>query len=446
MSAPSLEGTLTRIQQIMAAALILLFAGFSIWVSATALKRQEEASAARLASQVAASIAEEERETPNQSAAIQDALSDAADAGRVRVFDARGREIASVGAQLVAGQRTRDSRASIPGGGWIVASVSTEPRQRAVLVLAGALLATGIPLFVIASTMSRTIARRALRPLSRIATQAEGITWNGARDPFHVPNDPVEVSALSQAFDRLLERLDAALRAERCFTEDAAHELRTPVTVLRGEIEHAKQELGTSAQVRDALDRALEQADGMADLVEALLLLRLESQPGANKDAELRQPVNLCDVVRDLAWDFRERFPDRAGDLEIVVEDELLVAGHATLLMSAIRNLVSNALKFTSTGQRVQISVHRQNGLAAVVVEDAGEGIAQADRERVFDPFFRAGEARAGQSGFGLGLPILKRVAGVHGGEVLLSRSELGGARFDLLLPTWESLPALVSS
>jgi len=445
MSAPSLQARLTRIQQLMAAALMLLFAGFSIWVSATALERQEAASASRVASDVAGSIAEEERETPNRRAAIADALSDnAADAVRIQVFDARGRELAAIGPQ--SGKGTRDFRASISGGGWVIVSVSTEPRRRAVLVLAGALFVTAIPLFLIASALSRTIARRALRPLSRIATQAEGISWNGARASFVVPGDPAEVSALSQAFDRLLVRLDAALRAERSFTEDAAHELRTPVTVLRGEIEHAKEEPGTPMQVRDALDRALEQADGMADLVEALLLLRLESQPDPSKHAELRQPVNLCDLVRDLAWDVRERFPDRAKDFEILAGDELLVPGHATLLTSAIRNLISNALKFTSPGLRIRISVQRKDGVALVIVEDAGQGIASADRERVFDPFFRGAEARAGQSGFGLGLPILKRVAGVHGGEILLSRSTLGGARFELLLPAWESLPALLPS
>lgn len=446
MSAASLEQRLTRIQQVMAALLILLFAGFSIWISATVLRRQEAASAERLSAQVAASIVEEERETPDQGAAIRDALSDAAAGGRVRVFDARGREVASVGPQGVSGRAARDSRAPLPGGGWVIASVSTEPRRRAVLILAGALLVTGIPLFLIASALSREIARRALRPLSRIAAQAEGVSWNGTRASFHVHGDPSEITALSQAFDRLLGRLDAALHAERSFTEDAAHELRTPVTVLRGEIEQAKQEAGTPDSVRDALDRALVQAEGMTDMVEALLLLRLESQPDPAKHAELRQPVNLCDLVRDLAWEFRKRFPERAEDLEVIAEDELLVAGHATLLTSAIRNLLSNALKFTSAGQRVQVSVQRNNGLGAVVVQDAGKGIALADRERVFDPFFRGGEARAGQSGFGLGLPILKRVAGVHGGEILLSASALGGARFDLLLPVWESQAELLPS
>jgi len=442
----SLEGRLILIQQVMAGALILAFAAFSVWISASGLERQESATLAQIASQIAASIAEEERETPDRNAAIADALGDHASNARFRVFDATGREIASGGVQGSANETRREARAAIPGGGWVVASLSTEPRRRAIRDLAGALFVTGIPLFLLASLLSRTIARRALQPLSRIASQAEELSWNGAVPSFYAEGDPAEVRSLSQAMDRLMSRLQAMLRAERSFTEDAAHELRTPVTVLRGEIEVAKQDPSAPLPVREALDRALEQARGMADLVDALLLLRLETDSSApERRGELHQPVNLADLVRDIAWELREARPGRAADLEIEAEDEVLVAGHATLLASAIRNLVSNAFKFTSQGQRIRVSVARVGDRATLIVEDGGPGIAPEDRERVFDPFFRTAEARAGRPGFGLGLPILKRVARAHGGDIVLSQSALGGARFDLTLPSWEFVPAPIA-
>jgi signal transduction histidine kinase len=137
--------------------------------------------------------------------------------------------------------------------------------------------------------------------------------------------------------------------------------------------------------------------------------------------------------------EFREPAPERTRDIEVAAEDEVLVAGHSTLLTSAIRNLLSNALKFTSGGQSVCVRVFNADGRGTVVVEDAGPGIPAAERERVFDVFYRSAEARGAHDGFGLGLPILRRVARAHGGDVLISPSPLGGARFELFIPSWSS-------
>jgi two-component system OmpR family sensor kinase/two-component system sensor histidine kinase QseC len=257
-------------------------------------------------------------------------------------------------------------------------------------------------------------------------------------DHFRAASDPAEVAALADAFDRLFERIQETLAAERHFTRDAAHELRTPLTVLCGELEYVLQDSSLSSSVREGLDRALLQGRAMTDLVEALLLLR-DSDRDPRIREELSQPVNLSDLVRDVEREFREPAIGRARDLRVAAEDEVLIAGHSTLLSSALRNLLSNALKFTSPGQPVCVRVFNGSGRGTVVVEDAGPGIAPGDRERVFDPFYRSPEARAGYDGFGLGLPILRRVARAHGGDVLVSSSPLGGARFELFIPSWIS-------
>jgi two-component system OmpR family sensor kinase len=118
-----------------------------------------------------------------------------------------------------------------------------------------------------------------------------------------------------------------------------------------------------------------------------------------------------------------------------VLPDEILVAGHGALLASALRNLLDNALKFTRPGQAVAVSLVETDGRAELTVDDSGPGISVAERERVFDPLYRGAEARAGGSGFGLGLPILRRVARAHGGDVQVLDSPLGGARLVLRLP-----------
>ncbi len=153
--------------------------------------------------------------------------------------------------------------------------------------------------------------------------------------------------------------------------------------------------------------------------------------------------LNLGDLAVDLVNEIVRRVPERTADVSASIEsDEILVAGSATLLGAGVRNLLSNAVKFTRAGDAVRVRVAREADAGVLVVEDAGPGIGAAERGRVFDPFFRGGEARASHDGFGLGLPILKRIALVHGGDVAVSRSLLGGARFELRLPLWQASQA----
>ncbi len=437
MSEPSLVRRLAFLQQALAAVLIVLFAGCTIWISTSTLKRQESTFLHDAALQMAGSITHELREEGDLGRAARSAFAAAPVGVHIRVLDAAGREILSA----PAGDRSsskdwRETRIPIVGGGWLVASSSTEPRRRAVWALTLALTVTAVPLLIAVTASSRTLARRALRPLSRIASQAERTTADGWGERFGSAADPAEVVSLARAFDRLLVRLHESIRAERHFTQDAAHELRTPLTVLSGEIEYAMQDESLAPPVRDGLDRARQQARAMSDLVEALLLLR-RLEPGLNGHVDLQQPVNLSDLVQDVVLEFRIANQERKADFDLAAEDEVLVAGHSTLLASAIRNLLSNAFKFTSAGQKVRVHVLNVDGRGTVLVEDGGSGVTSEDQERVFDPFFRSAEARAGRDGFGLGLPILRRVARAHGGDVLLTPSPLGGSRFTLSLPTW---------
>ena len=113
------------------------------------------------------------------------------------------------------------------------------------------------------------------------------------------------------------------------------------------------------------------------------------------------------------------------------------MAGNPALLSSAVRNLVDNAVKFTRASQVVRLAVNADPSGAYVIVEDAGQGILESERDLVFDPFYRGGEARAEEGGVGLGLPIMRRVVEAHGGSVTVGCSALGGARFELKLPLW---------
>jgi len=439
MRVRSLVDRLALLQQALAVTLILAFAASTVWLAARTMERQESATLASAAAHMAESLDQEWREEGDLGRAAASATEeDSPVSVQFDVIDSAGHLVFSTAAGSGHGRSAhrRSVRRPLPRGGWVVASLSTEPRRRALSALVTALVLTAIPLVLTVTAAGRVLARRALRPLARITVEAEDATRHGALRPLQHPADPTEVDTLAAAFDRLFARLNEALEAERHFTEDAAHELRTPLTVLSGELELALQDPALPPARRDGLNRAWAQTRDLGELVDALLLLRRSESTG-RVGIESAAPVNLADVARDLAREVADRFPARVRDVEIVAGDEALVAGDASLLASAVRNLLTNALKFTRPAQPVRVTVSEDGDRCEVVVEDGGSGIPASDRDRVFDPFYRGGEARAGSEGFGLGLPILRRVARAHGGDVTLTTSLLGGARFQMCLPVW---------
>jgi signal transduction histidine kinase len=438
MSTRSLVQRISTLQLIFSATLILLFAGSAIWLSARTLEREETIFLKNAATQLAISVDREFEEEKDLRSAAASAMSEDEPPGvDFDTYDASGRRVFSTHTAARSGSKEhrRSARSPLSGGGWIVASLSVEPRSRAIAALAAAIALTAVPLLIGAAVLSRLVARRALQPLSRISAEADEATRRGFLSRLEHPSDPAEVATLAAAFDRLFGRLHDTLRAERHFTQDAAHELRTLLTVLSGELEFTLQDSSLPERHRAAVERAFRQATTLSELVEALLLLRrADSDPLLGGEAV---PVNLADLVREITQEFTEREPQRADDLSITAVDEAFVTGHAMLIAAAIRNLLSNAFKFTRVGQRILVSVSSTAAWCSVTVEDGGPGVLSSDRERVFDPFFRSGEARGSQEGVGLGLPILRRVARSHGGDVRLGESTLGGARFELSLPAW---------
>ncbi len=439
MKPHSLVFRMALLQQGLAAALIVVFSGSALWLTSRTLERQELNNLTNTAERIAAGIEREWREEQNLAKGAQAALEeDHPDGITIEVFDARGGLVLSSASNkgLPPREERRQVHMPIADGGWVIATSSTRRRRSAMEALGMALLLAGIPLFVIVTAASRTVARRALSPLSRMAAEAEQASESGIVTTLGRPGDPAEIENLSESFRRLLGRLERVAESERHFTNDAAHELRTPLTVVSGELEYALASPDLGERHRVGLRSAEQRVRALSDLVEALLLLRRADPPHTEMQDEF-VPVNLGDLVRETTHELLRSAPERAQDIQIEAEDEILVAGHGVLLRSAIRNLLSNALKFTRPGERVEVEVFAEDSACCVIVDDGGRGIAPDQRERVFDAFYRDPEARASHDGFGLGLHILRQVARAHGGEVVALESVLGGARFELRLPAW---------
>ena len=439
MSAPSLTARLAGLQRGIILAVVLVFAGSSLWWTARGFKNQDELELRHAAAHIAASLVREWQDEPGltPSAVAAAALEEEGDGGvAFEVLDARGAVLAATDIpDSLLGRRGGLSVDAVRGL-KVVASKSTRVSSDALTAMAVALALAGVPIVLIGFLISRSLARRALQPLSRMTVAADEASQTGEPMKLGEANDPAEVAQLGAAFDRLIQRLDARAESERRFADDAAHELRTPLTGLSGELELTLEDPALSDRARAGLLRAGRQARTLRELVDALLLLRRAEQ-GVLEQAHMREAVNLADLTREVEEELLRQHPTRRADLRLVAPDEVIAHGHALLLGAAIRNLLVNAMQFTALGQPIVVSVGHEGSDAVVRVDDGGRGIPAADRERVFNPFFRGATARASHEGSGLGLPILRRVARAHRGDVRLIESTLGGAAFELRVPAW---------
>jgi two-component system OmpR family sensor kinase/two-component system sensor histidine kinase QseC len=325
---------------------------------------------------------------------------------------------------------------TVNGKTWRTFSVATrerviqvaQPRQIRRKLAAGAALRSVAPLLFIAPALALVVwwlAAQALAPLRRVA---DGVR---ARDeqslqPLSLAGLPDEVAPLVGALNGLLQRLDVSLGAQRAFVSDAAHELRSPLTALKLQMQLLRRSAdeGTRAAAIDALNAGIDRA---ARLVEQLLSLA-RAEPGA----PLAGPVelDLSELVRAAVADTVPFAHSRDTIIELFAEAPVRVRGDAAALTVLARNLADNAVRYAPRGSRVELRVAEEDDAAVLRVDDAGPGIPVEDRERVFDRFYR--RAGTDEAGTGLGLAIVRSIADRHGAHVRLAESPLGGLRVEL--------------
>jgi signal transduction histidine kinase len=276
----------------------------------------------------------------------------------------------------------------------------------------------GVGAALLAALLAAALTRAGLRPLSRLAAGAGEIerTADPAR---RLPERgvPDEISQLTGVLNRMLASLEEARAGERRFLADASHELRTPVTTLLGNVEFAARH-GADPEVLEELQG---DARRLARLVDDLLALE-RPDVGVSEAAA----VDLGDVVRGVVVAHAPEDGDRIG---AVGADHVVVRGDERALARAVENLVENALVHGPEGGRVTISVARDDGRALVTVRDEGPGPDPADRDRLFERFWR-GTGASSRPGSGLGLSIVSAIVDRHGGRVVVD-----GSAFTLDLP-----------
>jgi two-component system OmpR family sensor kinase len=277
---------------------------------------------------------------------------------------------------------------------------------------------------------------RAIEPVRRFGA----VLRNRSPDtpgPLQSDDLPDEVLPLVSGMNDLLAGLQAAVERERAFIADAAHELRTPLTALHLQVQ-ALRDAGPGRERDEAVQRLQAGVERATRLVEQLLALAREERGGVRQ----REPVEICSLVRDVVEDLLPLADARNVDLGVTRADPVVVDGNRDALRVLVRNVFDNAIRYSPPGGQVDVSVERDvnaRPMALLVVTDQGPGIAPAERDRVFDRFYRVPGTETG--GSGIGLALVRSIARHHGGEVRLTDSPSGtGLRVEVELPARAAL------
>jgi two-component system, OmpR family, sensor kinase len=298
--------------------------------------------------------------------------------------------------------------------------------REALLIAAGGLVGVFFLLWFVTT--------RALQPVAAITRKASQITATNVRERLPQAGRGDELDELARVLNDMLDRLGGSLRQMEQFSSDAAHQLRTPLTRIRGELDLVLR-CDVPGPSRSQLERVQEEIEGMSRLCGRLLLLaRLDQQAGNAGVCDER--VDLGEMVSEVLEQMTPLAQDRGVGLRRDATAAAIVRGSRPLLVEALLNLLDNAIRITPSGGSVAITLSA-DGEVQLSVEDSGPGIPPAERERVFQRFYRLPRAspEATDDGYGLGLAIVAGIAKAHGGRVELVEALEGGSVFRLVLP-----------
>lgn len=379
---------------------------------------------------------EEDRLPPEEAAA--EAMEESAPAGyQMEVW--RGSRLVAMSPQA-----TRLGPASASGTlsreGWLVRAdpiaggltlVAGFPKTLALLarrIFFRSLLFSMPPSILLAIGVGLFVGRRATAPLVELTKRVSRIAEIRKLEPSTLGSRPSEVRALEDAFRSLLTGLLDTVSRELEFASNASHELRTPLTAIRLNAERALQDAGE--QGRSELAAQIAEIDRMVRLIDSLLVMARDAQEGMPTG----EVVNVADLARDVA---RRTLTGGASPHGTLV-DEALVRGDENLLSIAIENLLDNARKFTRPPGTLGMRLVEENGTVRLLVTSPGARITEAEKERIFTRFYRDPETRSAFVGHGLGLPLARHIARLHGGEVACVSGPAEDACFSMELPVWK--------
>jgi heavy metal sensor kinase len=304
----------------------------------------------------------------------------------------------------------------------------------------GLLLLTPL-VILLAAAGGHLMSRKALRPVAALAAEARRINDRNLDIRLPVPKARDEISDLSQTLNQMLERIDKAFSSIRTFTGNASHELRTPISLLRAEIEVALYRPRCADEYRAILGRLHDETVRLTSLVENLLSLA-RAEGGA--EIITLAPIRLNPIFNQIAETWMVAMKQAMLDFKVEMPDgDLFLLGDSQGIVRLLSILLENASKYTPPGGAVKLSAAVDGERIEFFVRDTGIGIAPEDRLRIFDRFYRVAPARAGiPAGSGLGLSLARWIAERHGAKLCVESNPGSGSCFSFSLQRADGIVA----
>lgn len=313
-----------------------------------------------------------------------------------------------------------------------------------------------VPLaLMVASLGGQFLARKALKPVDHITQTARMITSQNLNQRIIPPKVKDEISRLIETFNEMISRLDHSFRQIKQFSSDASHELKTPLTILKGEVEVMLRKDRTPQEYQQTLRSNLEEINRMSQIVEDLLML---SKAETGEIRLNKKDISLTGILNEVVVQMGMFAKSKGLHLSTSNHhQDIHIYGDALRIRELFINLIENGIKYTEEGGSIHITLQKENGplgenqsdsakkekkeFAKIIVSDTGIGIAKEDQGRIFDRFFRIDKARSrSQGGSGLGLSICKWIVEAHQGEIKVESALGKGSSFIVILPLFPPL------
>lgn len=287
-----------------------------------------------------------------------------------------------------------------------------------------------IPLFAIITLLGGYIlTRRSFAPVEKIIDTAKEISESGDLSRrIDLDEGQDELHQLAQTYNDMFEQLEKNFKAEKQFTSDASHELRTPMAVIKAQCEYALEFADDEEEYKEALEVIQRQNDRMSDLLSKLLFFtRLERRSDAFKLTE----TNISDLVSSLCEDRRIllKNPDL---LQISIDKGIVVQADESLMARLVNNLIDNAFKYSDAGSPVSVVLRESAEEITLSVADKGQGISEENLSKIWNRFYQVDPSRTDEGSFGLGLAMVKEIADFHGGKMSVESALGQGSTFTL--------------
>ena len=280
------------------------------------------------------------------------------------------------------------------------------------------------------------LARRSMAGVERVTESARSLGHGDLKQRVAVDRQGLEIENLAAAFNTMADRIEMLVAELREVINNVAHDLRSPLTRIRGAAEGALLDAGMPERGLDMAGGIVEECDRLIGIINTMLDIA-ETESGLTRIS--KDPVNLAEVVRDAYELFQPVAVEKGIDFRVSVSDEdRIVLGDRARLQRMVSNILDNALKYTPSRATVHISLGGDGQCVRISVTDTGVGIEAAELEHIFDRFYRCDQSRS-TPGNGLGLSLARAVARAHGGEIHVESQSGRGSTFTVALPRGQS-------